>query len=987
ATGSIFAYDLTSAGSLGVGAGGAVTLRNLSATGLIDIDTPFALSIGTAEAGQNILLDAGGDIVTAEMDAGDSIIVRSGGSIIVNGAVTAGIVNPSASSAARYDVGLYGLGSIRTADIQAAGRAGLVSGTGLLDVGTIRAASDILLLGSGNVSASGIASTGGAGQYVYIGSSSILSGLPDTAFDPAPIFASAPVALDGDIAVSGGIGGGTLLFANSGTFTSGDISAQGGIGGTSGSMSTGAIAAGGPIALSGGNLAFGSMDGGADLVLNGTGSVSAAAVRTGGGLSVTAPGNVTLGALDAGGAITVNGASGVTAGNVLRAASVQFGSGGNVTAGTIGSSGAVNISGAFLSVGAVTAQRLAFTATGAASFGNVGSAADIVGSAAGLVMGDLSAIAPLQLSSTGALALGNVTGGENVTLSASGLLTTGAVNAVGAVTLAGAGITASGTVSGSQIGFTAGGAARFGFLSTGGAINGSGASIEAGNLSAGGALALNGSGDMTLGALNGGGDIALASSGGNIALTSATAGGSMLIQAGGNVDIALFANAGGALRAASTGNISIASATAASLIDLRADNGLLSISGTLDAPSISFSSSDIAIGTAARIDAGDAGLISIYSTNAQGMRIGGGTAGGGYLLDRAEFATLNSGSVIIGGVDGASAVDMTIGDLDITGPLAGSTIDDPNGTVTFFTGNPATQAHGGVIRITGSLRATGFLDTNGIVFSTGRFELDAATGLLEIVGEGSALGGTLYFDAPRIHVATASILDRLAQDSRYDGRAADLNTPLSTPRPDGVLRAANIELGEADAVLVQNTGTADLPAGFLTTGETRLDRETIPALGSVDLIINGQLRTASGLLTGRDVRDFLIDDLNRPYFTPDSSINGCALSGDCRPVANGIETPAQILQSDNLLATQTPPGFNEPQVPQGGDPEETTEQRRRRQLVEQEAKRSPIPPPTPLIDTQPLNPGNDLDEPVSGSGNPSLIGGGMVSASIGRGNQ
>jgi len=43
---------------------------------------------------------------------------------------------------------------------------------------------------------------------------------------------------------------------------------------------------------------------------------------------------------------------------------------------------------------------------------------------------------------------------------------------------------------------------------------------------------------------------------------------------------------------------------------------------------------------------------------------------------------------------------------------------------------------------------------------------------------------------------------------------------------------------------------------------------------------------------------------------------------------------------------------------------------------------SPIAPPAPLIDTRPLNPELDVTEPVSGSGNPALIGTGVNPSSI-----
>jgi hypothetical protein len=196
------------------------------------------------------------------------------------------------------------------------------------------------------------------------------------------------------------------------------------------------------------------------------------------------------------------------------------------------------------------------------------------------------------------------------------------------------------------------------------------------------------------------------------------------------------------------------------------------------------------------------------------------------------------------------------------------------------------------------------------------------------------------------------------------------------------VRAAQIELGDADALLVQNSGTRALPAGFYTLFGGLLERDTLPALGSVDVIINGQILTDSSLVTGTDVLGLLVDNDSRPYFTADSAINGCLVSAASCATA---VTPGAILQSD-ILAPVTQQITAEDVVPTDDQPE-TDEERRQRELAEAEAKRVPIPPPAPIIDTQPLDPVIDVDEPVAGSGNPALLGGGTADMAIGRGKQ
>jgi hypothetical protein len=207
-------------------------------------------------------------------------------------------------------------------------------------------------------------------------------------------------------------------------------------------------------------------------------------------------------------------------------------------------------------------------------------------------------------------------------------------------------------------------------------------------------------------------------------------------------------------------------------------------------------------------------------------------------------------------------------------------------------------------------------------------------------------------------------------------------------RPDGVIRAGSIDVFPAEAVLVQNTGTADVPAGFLTFAGGPLFSDSEAPAGPIELIINGQLITETGQLTGIDVRDFLIDENNIGIFTDNSTINGCPLTGECGAVEPPIPPDFQpspgiqqeiALIGDNLLP---PPDFGNEDFIDDND-EETDD-----------GATSPIEPPDPLFDTSELGeeangagpevgtsmrsnsgltePG-DVDDPVSGSGNPALM--------------
>ena len=139
------------------------------------------------------------------------------------------------------------------------------------------------------------------------------------------------------------------------------------------------------------------------------------------------------------------------------------------------------------------------------------------------------------------------------------------------------------------------------------------------------------------------------------------------------------------------------------------------------------------------------------------------------------------------------------------------------------------------------------------------------------------------------------------------------------------------------------------------------------------MIINGQILTQTGTLTGIGVRDLLVANRNLSPFTANSTINGCLLVGICGTVepppppeppippnfqpAPGIQKEITLIK-DNLLG---PPEFgNEDFI---DDNDEATD----------EGATSPIEPPQPLFDTSGLGGKGDIDDPVSGSGNPSLM--------------
>ena len=63
-------------------------------------------------------------------------------------------------------------------------------------------------------------------------------------------------------------------------------------------------------------------------------------------------------------------------------------------------------------------------------------------------------------------------------------------------------------------------------------------------------------------------------------------------------------------------------------------------------------------------------------------------------------------------------------------------------------------------------------------------------------------------------------------------------------------------------------------------------------------------------------------------------------------------------------------------IDSGGNPADpaTAEEQQKKDKEAADEASSPISPPTPLFDTRPLNAKDTTDEPVSGGGNPALIG-------------
>jgi hypothetical protein len=399
--------------------------------------------------------------------------------------------------------------------------------------------------------------------------------------------------------------------------------------------------------------------------------------------------------------------------------------------------------------------------------------------------------------------------------------------------------------------------------------------------------------------------------------------------------------------------------------------GTATVDGTWSAGDVEIISNDIDIAAGGGIFAGDINLVSI---NGAQTVVGDGVGGGGYQLSDAEYDRLHSNDInVIADTALGAAPNMLIGDLTVDGS-DGEAIHDYE----FVTYDSEGEVPTGSIRVVGDAVFSNMGTEQSVTFTTNTFELDAATGQLSLEQGPGVLGGQLFLDAAHIHVASGEILDQLADDPQYDGYQDDLNAPAEVQRPDGVIRAASIEIefedggpAELNTLYVQNSGTAEVPAGFVIGGESLFGEgnEVPPPPGSIDLIINGQIVTEGGTLTGIDVRDALVEaEGDISPFTENSTINGCLLVGPC--VAEPPEppfppdfTPTPGIQDEVDLIDDgvlpPPPFGNEDFIDDNIDTAE--------------GATSPIQPPVPLFDTSSLGDQGDVDDPVSGSGNPALM--------------
>ena len=148
-------------------------------------------------------------------------------------------------------------------------------------------------------------------------------------------------------------------------------------------------------------------------------------------------------------------------------------------------------------------------------------------------------------------------------------------------------------------------------------------------------------------------------------------------------------------------------------------------------------------------------------------------------------------------------------------------------------------------------------------------------------------------------------------------------------------------------------------------------------------MINGQIQTDTGIVTGKAAFDLLIAHekakalANGETFASDltltSTFNGCVITtGVC---AFGQSDPVAALSSEIIVVNQAVLDES-PVAPAADDSDEGDDGSSDKDDEDSKSDEgsSPIAPPTPLISTRALDGNVNVVEPVSGAGNPALFG-------------
>jgi hypothetical protein len=1014
AGGTFDADNITSDADIRISAGDDVTLGNLIAgvpagesNKAVRIDTDGSVLVGNILSAGGIDITAGGTVTGQNVTTGDVLITEANGAIVYKD-ISAGLVNPQTPSEP-FAVALDSATSIKVDNVVATRSIGFIT-PGTLTTLDLTTDTDVLVLVNGAISIGDVDADGRillADSSMFTNAGGTFGDAGDDNIDPETIFAATPIATGGSILI-GDVVAGNFQAAAGTSLTVGSLISSGGVAlGANGAITTGDLTAGDFVLANGGSITTGAIDAdsvdmastGGNITVNGDinafGSVALDAFGdilaqdiTAGSIDLFAGDDITTLDLTTqqlvlqefgdqittllfpGASITLESGGDISTGDISSIDGVYADAGGSLTTGAIGANDFVQLFAVddiltddifaydFIEIeslaggidtGTLTGGDIDLDAAGNIAFDDV-NGYDFDFSAGGNVTGgDIDVFVTAGGEAGGSVTLGNITAGPivpfddfSVGIAAIGNIVVENVTGAGHVGFATQGNLTTGNLqSGDLVMTMVGGNTTTGSITTGGEGGGQVYMADDSMFLTGGGT-LDGEGDF---------DPSIV-----LALDPVPTGGSITIN--GPVNTGLFRAAAGT---SLTGQ-----AITADEIDARA-GGTATVNGLWSAPLVTLASGNIDITPTGSIAAGADGVVNLMSSNSQTMLIGDGLTGSGYALSNAEFSRVSGGEInIIAGAFPGAAANTLIGDLTITAGANGN-IRNADGGLAIIGLSESGLERDGAMRIVGDVTGTGFANTNYLAFATEHFELDAANGSIALNATGGGLGGELDILADTIHIAELDILLNLAANPTYTGYQQDLNEAATVQRPEGVLRADTIyfESDNLQDILIQNTGTFETPAGFFVRQAfINDDQEVAGPPGSINLIVNGQVQGEGGTLTGIAARDALTVDEDLTPFTANSTINGCPLTGACiiqppppPPTANVVDNQIDLINGDPLGDSEF---GNEDSIDDGEDGNEDAG--------------NPISPPQPLFDTRPLIPSADVNDPVSGTGNPALIG-------------
>lgn len=780
--------------------------------------------------GSNINIRAAGTLTSGNMTAQDDLTLDVGS------------VAAQAVSAVNGFVDIIAVGGVRTASINAGDSIVVDSnGGGALNLGQLDAGTSIELDTTGTITAAAIT----AGGALVVGEGRTPSAVTFTGNASAEeirIVSTGAVSARDLTAVS------SLISVDAGSISAGTLSATGfGVNLTAtGAITTVAIDAGTGIdvrSMGGGALNLGTLDAGLGISLNTAGTLTTAAITTGGPLEV--------GQIDAPSAVTFTGA--------VSAQSILLDTNGALTAaGLTSTNGAID-----LGAGSIMAGNVRATGGDA-----------IVLATNGITTTSITTTGLIDIDSTasGALNLGMLDADGNITLDTAGSITTAGIAADGTLVVGGTvepgAVTFTGGAAAQSITVDAGGAfSAANLTTTGGDIDVDARSIAAAELfTVGGGvtlLARDGitttairsaeaidvdsimGGALNLGNLQGMG-ITLDTTG---SLTTASIGamGDLVVGATRMPNAVTFQNTVGAR------SITIDTTGALDAMNLTSVNGPIDIAAlSIDAGVLSANGGDAILQVTRFVQTdqiSSTGAIDVDSSASGNLSLGALTAGTGITLDTLGSVTAGSimagNALVVGGTRTPGLVTFTGDAVAQSIRLLSRAAIDARG-LQATGGNVEIEARGDVD--TTSITASGLIDVDstGSGSSLRLGALNAGQGITldatgDITAAGIAAGGALVVGSVREPGAVTFTGNASASSISVDARAAFSGRNVSS-----TAGAVDIDAGSINALAVTASGGS---ATLLATGA--VTTTSITATTAIDVeSTNGGALNLGGLSAG-----------------------------------------------------------------------------------------------------------------------------------------